>query len=126
MKNIPIEKCLESVPNVFSLILVAARRARQLAYGKSPKVHYDNSEKPTMISLREIGDKVVGSEILKEEIPVFKDRNNLGFSTPGPLPPLSALGRLVQANKDDSEDSDLRNLEDAELGLVPVSIEPEE
>ena len=86
MKKIPLEKCLDTVPNVFNLILVAARRARQLAYGKSPKVLYNNSEKPTAISLREIGEKVVDSDILKEELPEYRQELSV-FGQPEPFRP---------------------------------------
>ena len=118
MSQFSIEKCLEHVDNIFELVLIGAIRARQISYGNPPKLPLDKTVKPTAASLEEIGKGLVDSSILNEEMPVYKGRNNLGFSTPGPLPPLSALGRQLH-NKDDNEDSDLRNLDDSELGLMP-------
>jgi DNA-directed RNA polymerase omega subunit len=55
MARITVEDCLEVVDNRFELVMMAAKRARQLANGVEPKL--DNSElddKPTVLALREI------------------------------------------------------------------------
>ena len=55
MARITVEDCLEVVDNRFELVMMAAKRARQLAGGVEPKL--DNSEandKPTVLALREI------------------------------------------------------------------------
>ena len=55
MARITVEDCLEVVDNRFELVMMAAKRARQLAGGVQPKL--DNSEandKPTVLALREI------------------------------------------------------------------------
>ena len=55
MARITVEDCLELVDNRFELVMMAAKRARQLAGGVEPKL--DNSEandKPTVLALREI------------------------------------------------------------------------
>ena len=55
MARITVEDCLEVVDNRFELVMMAAKRARQLANGVEPKI--DNSEandKPTVLALREI------------------------------------------------------------------------
>jgi DNA-directed RNA polymerase subunit omega len=57
MARITVEDCLERVPNRFELVLLAARRAKQLLKGARPLVESDNKEIVT--ALREVGaDKV--------------------------------------------------------------------
>jgi DNA-directed RNA polymerase subunit omega len=55
MARITVEDCLKVVDNRFELVMMAAKRARQLANGVEPQI--DNSEandKPTVLALREI------------------------------------------------------------------------
>jgi len=57
MARITVEDCLERVGNRFELVLLGARRAKQLLKGARPLVESDNKEIVT--SLREIAaDKV--------------------------------------------------------------------
>ena len=65
MARITVEDCLEHVDNRFELVLVAARRTRQLQLGHDPLVPEDR-DKHTVIALREIAEGLVTSEILKE------------------------------------------------------------
>ena len=65
MARITVEDCLENVDNRFELVLVAARRTRQLQLGHDPLVPEDR-DKHTVIALREIAEGLVTSEILKE------------------------------------------------------------
>ncbi|OOS06436.1 DNA-directed RNA polymerase subunit omega [Moraxella cuniculi DSM 21768] len=66
MARVTIEDCLSNVDNRFELILVASKRARQLANGKAePTVSVDN-DKPTVLALREIAAGNVGRAILDE------------------------------------------------------------
>ena len=65
MARITVEDCLEHVENRFELVLVAARRTRQLQLGHDPLVPEDR-DKHTVIALREIAEGLVTSEILKE------------------------------------------------------------
>ena len=53
MARITVEDCLEQVPNRFELVLLAARRAKQLLKGARPLVGSDNKEIVT--ALREVG-----------------------------------------------------------------------
>jgi DNA-directed RNA polymerase subunit omega len=52
LARVTVEDCLEKVPNRFSLVILAAERARQIANGARPLVRCDN--KPAVTSLREI------------------------------------------------------------------------
>lgn len=66
MARVTIEDCLDNVDNRFELILVASKRARQLAKGSAePTVAVDN-DKPTVLSLREIAAGNVTRDILNE------------------------------------------------------------
>ena len=60
MARITVEDCLEVVDNRFELVMLAAKRARQLANGVESKI--DNSEsndKPTVLALREIAARKI-------------------------------------------------------------------
>ena len=52
MARITVEDCLDRIPNRFELVLLAAKRAKQLLKGSRPLVETDNKEIVT--SLREI------------------------------------------------------------------------
>ena len=54
MARITVEDCLDQVPNRFELVLLAARRAKQLLKGARPLVDSENKEIVT--SLREIAE----------------------------------------------------------------------
>jgi DNA-directed RNA polymerase subunit omega len=57
MARITVEDCLERVPNRFELVLLAARRAKQLLKGARPLAESDNKEIVT--GLREIAEDKV-------------------------------------------------------------------
>jgi DNA-directed RNA polymerase subunit omega len=57
MARITVEDCLDRVPNRFELVLLAAKRAKQLLKGARPLVESEN--KDIVTALREVaGDKV--------------------------------------------------------------------
>lgn len=56
MARITVEDCLENVENRFHLVLLAAKRARQLMRGSAdPTVPWEN-DKATVVALREIAN----------------------------------------------------------------------
>lgn len=66
MARITVEDCLNIIENRFDLILAASKRARQLSIdGAIPKVPMEN-DKPTVIALREIANKLIDKKILDE------------------------------------------------------------
>ena len=67
MARVTVEDCLDKVDNRFQLVLVATKRARQLANGVQPLVPWEN-DKPTIVALREIADGLVGPGILEETV----------------------------------------------------------
>jgi len=58
MARITVEDCLQVVGNRFELVLMATKRARQLANGAEPLLEVEN-DKPTVLALREIADKSI-------------------------------------------------------------------
>ncbi len=65
MARVTVEDCLDHVENRFQLVLVASKRARQIAHGNEPMVDWEN-DKPTVVALREIEEGLVGPSILDE------------------------------------------------------------
>ena len=66
MARVTVEDCLSKVDNRFELVLVASKRARQLANGKEPLVPWEN-DKPTVVALREIAeDKVTKTSLIED------------------------------------------------------------
>ena len=68
MARVTVEDCLGSVDNRFELVLVAAKRARQLATAnKEPFLPWDN-DKPTVMALREIAEGFVDRTLLTQVV----------------------------------------------------------
>ena len=65
MARVTVEDCLDHVDNRFELVLLATKRARQLAYGQEAMLEWEN-DKPTVLALREIADGLVSKNILDE------------------------------------------------------------
>ena len=113
MARITVEDCLENVDNRFELVLVAARRTRQLQLGHDPLVPEDR-DKHTVIALREIAEGLVTSEILKEvEVDtrqeleeVFAPGDGEASQTPG-----EAVAGAVDSDAQDSNEVEI-SLED--------------
>jgi len=81
MARITVEDCLQIIPSSFDLIIMASKRARQLATtSRDPLVEWDN-DKPTLVALREIEAGLLDKETLDRtlEEDVLLDE----FSTPG-------------------------------------------
>ncbi|MDX3775023.1 DNA-directed RNA polymerase subunit omega [Chromatiaceae bacterium AAb-1] len=67
MARVTVEDAVEKIGNRFDLILVAARRARQLSVeGKEALVGIEN-DKPTVVALREIEKGLITNSILDEQ-----------------------------------------------------------
>jgi DNA-directed RNA polymerase subunit omega len=64
MARITVEDCLSHVDNRFDLVLLATKRARQLANGVEPTLAWEN-DKPTVMALREIADGKITTEFVQ-------------------------------------------------------------
>lgn len=67
MARVTVQDAVDKIGNRFDLVLVAARRARQIQiYGKIPLVPKEN-DKPTVIALREIEAGLINNQILNSD-----------------------------------------------------------
>jgi DNA-directed RNA polymerase subunit omega len=64
MARVTVEDCLDNVDNRFELVLLASKRARQIAYGKEAFVPAEN-DKPSVVALREIAEGKMTTTILE-------------------------------------------------------------
>lgn len=70
MARVTVEDCIQYVPNRFELVILAAKRARQLAAGVEPTLPAER-DKFTVLALREIGENNLDlDELRKAEIVV--------------------------------------------------------
>lgn len=66
MARITVEDCLDVVNNRFELVLMASKRARQLAKGAEPLLdRNDHDDKPTVLALREIAARRVDEALIE-------------------------------------------------------------
>jgi len=64
MARITVEDCLDNVDNRFDLVMLATKRARQLATGGKEPLVKEDSDKATVIALREIAEGLITEESL--------------------------------------------------------------
>jgi len=67
MARVTTEDCVGLIPNRFQLVVYACRRARDIMAGSQINVEPDN-DKDTVIALREIADKKVDLQQVKDSI----------------------------------------------------------
>ncbi|MBS0589799.1 MAG: DNA-directed RNA polymerase subunit omega [Proteobacteria bacterium] len=65
MARITVEDCLEVVDNRFELVLMATKRARQLANGAEATIDAGH-DKPTVLALREIAGRKIDQDLIDE------------------------------------------------------------
>ncbi|MFT2110580.1 DNA-directed RNA polymerase subunit omega [Marinomonas sp. 2405UD68-3] len=74
MARVTVEDCLENVENRFQLVMIASKRARQLATGGEEAKVAIEDDKVTVVALREIAENlvnVVNVDIKKQPIHEF-------------------------------------------------------
>jgi DNA-directed RNA polymerase subunit omega len=67
MARVTVEDCIDKVENRFDLVLLASHRARMISSGSQITIDRDNDKNP-VVSLREIAEKTVSPEDLKEDL----------------------------------------------------------
>jgi DNA-directed RNA polymerase subunit omega len=67
MARVTVEDCILEIPNRFELVMVAAQRARKIGTGSALTVDRDNDKNP-VVALREIAERTVSLDELKEEL----------------------------------------------------------
>jgi len=127
MARVTVEDCIDKVENRFDLVLLAGHRARMISSGAQIVVDRDNDKNP-VVALREIAEKAVSPEDLKEEL-VHSLQKYVEVDEPEPesVPLIGAPGTGVDADDTDvtvdrmSEEELLKGLE----GLTPPASQPE-
>ena len=83
MARITVEDCLDNVDNRFELVMLAAKRARQMAIGGRDPLVEDDSDKATVIALREIAEGLITPEVLARESEIKAEEElAASFETP--------------------------------------------
>jgi DNA-directed RNA polymerase subunit omega len=127
MARVTVEDCIDKVENRFDLVLLAGHRARMISSGTQITVDRDNDKNP-VVALREIAEKTVSPEDLKEEL-VHSLQKYVEVDEPEPetVPLIGAAGAGVDA--DDTEVTVDRMTEEELLkgleGLTPPEAQPE-
>ncbi|EED34516.1 DNA-directed RNA polymerase, omega subunit [Luminiphilus syltensis NOR5-1B] len=83
MARVTVEDCLDNVDNRFELVMLASKRARQLATGGKDPMVEEESDKPTVIALREIAEGMVTPDLLARETEIEAEEEfAASFETP--------------------------------------------
>lgn len=67
MARVTVEDCIMHIPNRFELVVMAGQRAKQIASGTPLTIDRDN-DKDAVVSLREIADRTIDIEKIREDI----------------------------------------------------------
>jgi DNA-directed RNA polymerase subunit omega len=127
MARVTVEDCVDKVENRFELVLLASHRARMVSSGAQITGERDKDKNP-VVALREIADKALSPEDLKEEL-VHSLQKYVEVDEPEPeaVPLIGSPGAGVDADDTDvttdrmSEEELLKGLE----GLTPPEAQPE-
>ncbi len=65
MARITVEDCMDHVENRFELVLIASKRARQIAHGGASLVP-EEGDKPTVLALREVATGEINEARVKD------------------------------------------------------------
>jgi len=83
MARVTVEDCLDNVDNRFELVMLASKRARQMAIGGKDPLVEDDSDKATVIALREIAEGLITPEVLARESEIeAEEEPAASFETP--------------------------------------------
>ena len=114
MARVTVEDCLDKIPNRFDLVVLAARRARDLTLGRAPFVEREN-DKPTVIALREIAEGLIDLDYLSVQEASPVDMLGKPDPEPGPTDTDEELAALLMEDADgEDEDEEPETVADAE------------
>ena len=123
MARVTVEDCLDKIPNRFDLVVLAARRARDLTLGRAPFVEREN-DKPTVIALREIAEGLIDLDYLS--VQEASPMDMLGKPDPdsGPTDTDEELAALLMEDADgEDEEEEPETVADAEAAGAEVEAE---
>lgn len=125
MARVTVEDCVDKVPNRFELVLLAAHRARSIASGSHITVAPDNDKNP-VIALREIADKTIPPDDLREGL-IHSIQKNVEVDEPekAAAPQLPQERRPLLARDDQASDTQVDVISEEQFlrgmeGLTPT------
>jgi len=116
MARVTVEDCVDKVPNRFELVLLAAHRARSVSAGAPITVERENDKNP-VVALREIAERSVSPEDIKEDL-IHSMQRYVEVDEPEPdaVPMLSGgSDRPVLSRDDQSSDVVIDRMTEEEL-----------
>jgi len=126
MARVTVEDCIDKVENRFDLVLLASHRARMISSGAQITIERDNDKNP-VVALREIADKTISPEDLREEL-VHSLQKYVEVDEPEPET-VPLIGGEGGVDVDDTEMTGDRMTEEELLrgleGLTPPEQQPE-
>jgi DNA-directed RNA polymerase subunit omega len=126
MARVTVEDCVEIVPNRFELVLLAARRAREISAGSSLTVDRDKDKNP-VVGLREIAEQTISLPTLRENLIKSMQRHAFRDETEDLD---SELEEALQADRGTLGDGLLEKLsdkdEDEEDDIIEAQLEEHE
>ena len=105
MARVTVEDCVLKVPNRFTLVLLAANRARAIAAGSPLTLDRDNDKNP-VVALREIADETIELDKIEQDL-------------------VKSLSRAPEPEPADEEVLDLIPTDQNIFGLQDVAAEEE-
>ena len=129
MARVTVEDCIDKVDNRFDLVLLASHRARMISSGSQITVDRDNDKNP-VVALREIAEKTVSPEDLKEDL-IHSLQKYVEVDEPEPDVPLIGAAAGDKVDSDDTEVATTERMTEEELlrgleGLAPPEEQPED
>ena len=126
MARVTVEDCVDKVPNRFELVLLAAHRARSIANGSQVTVEPDNDKNP-VIALREIADKTIPPDDLREGL-IHSIQKNVEVDEPeaAAAPSLPQDRRPMLGRDDQSSDTVVDVITEEQLLRGMESLTPTE
>ena len=129
MARVTVEDCIDKVENRFDLVLLASHRARMISSGSQITVDRDNDKNP-VVALREIAEKTVSPEDLKEDL-IHSLQKYVEVDEPEPEVPLIGAAAGEKVDSDDREVATTERMTEEELlrgleGLAPPEEQPED
>jgi DNA-directed RNA polymerase subunit omega len=126
MARVTVEDCVDKIPNRFELVLVAARRARDLGSGSAITVEREN-DKDAVVALREIAEKTISANDMREML-IHSIQEQVEIDEPeaaaAPLAPVR--DRLVFGRDNQAADTTIDTMTEDELLRGLEKLSPEE
>lgn len=108
MARVTVEDCVEVIPNRFELVMIAARRARELSAGASMTIDRKNDRNP-VVALREIAEQTISVDDLKDSLIRSLQRVSFTDASDEELESefLDAFSSSLSSLQDDDEGEDI-------------------